>query len=223
MKSVHFFPSLKQARKCIKMYMLVYACRVFSLNFWWGDSKFLAPVEDRRGRSLMGGGNLWKKSNWSQNCPPNAKLGLFCYFKHEVQLFKILLSLKVVKFDTKCIWIFQFLGRTSTGGGQALVQKRGQVSDGGIDKIFVRWGPQSPQKKPWHVNEFSGHVDTIWDRCGNLGNTASSIGKELTPDCNPNERQTVVVHFNSAICGWILNCIHRISPDYFRTSEIQSC
>ena len=34
------------------------------------------------------------------------------------------------------------------GGGQALVQKRGQMSDGGIGKIFAGWGdPQSPQEK----------------------------------------------------------------------------
>ena len=26
---------------------------------------------------------------------------IFCYFKHEIRLFKVLLSLKVVKFDTK--------------------------------------------------------------------------------------------------------------------------
>ena len=52
--------------------------RVFSLNFWWGgDSKCLVPVR-RLGRSPMGGGDLQKKkSDWSQNCPPNAKLGLF--------------------------------------------------------------------------------------------------------------------------------------------------
>ena len=44
--------------------------RVFSLNFWWGgDSKFLVPVGPRRGRSQMGGGNLQKKSDWSQKCP----------------------------------------------------------------------------------------------------------------------------------------------------------
>ena len=29
--------------------------RVFSLNFWWGDSKFLVPIGDRRGGSWMGG------------------------------------------------------------------------------------------------------------------------------------------------------------------------
>ena len=42
-----------------------------------------------------------------------------------------------------------FRGRTSAGGGeQALVQKRGQVSDGGIGKIFAGWGdPPSPPRK----------------------------------------------------------------------------
>ena len=33
------------------------------------------------------------------------------------------------------------------GGGQALVQKRGQVSDRGIDKIFAGWGDPSPPGK----------------------------------------------------------------------------
>ena len=74
----------------------------FSLNFWWGDSKFFVLVGPRRGRSRMGEGTWQKKNlNWSRNCPPNAKLGHFCYFKHEIQLFKVLLSLRVVKFDTK--------------------------------------------------------------------------------------------------------------------------
>ena len=78
---------------------------------------------------------------------------IFCYFKHEIQLVKVLLSLKVVKFDTKMYLNFSnFRGRTSAGGGQALVQKRGQVSDGGggIGKIFAGWGdpPVPPRKKP---------------------------------------------------------------------------
>ena len=61
------------------------------------------------------------------------------------------MSLKVVKFDTKMYLNFSnFRGRTSAGGGQALVQKRGQVSDGGGDcQNFRRMGgdPQSPQEK----------------------------------------------------------------------------
>ena len=48
--------------------------------------------------SLMGaksdGGTCEKKSDQSQNCPHNAKLGLFCYFKHEIQLFKGTFELK---------------------------------------------------------------------------------------------------------------------------------
>ena len=83
--------------------------------------------------------------------PVGSKIGpFFCYFKHEIQLFKVLLSLKVVKFDTKMYLNFSnFRGRTSAGGGggQALVQKRGQVSDGGIGKIFAGWGTPSPPGK----------------------------------------------------------------------------
>ena len=50
--------------------------RVFSRNFWWGGGgiKIVGP---QRGRSQMGGGDLRKKSDWSQNCPLNAKLGHF--------------------------------------------------------------------------------------------------------------------------------------------------
>ena len=55
--------------------------RVFSLNFWWGDSKFLVPVgRSPTGTKSDGGGNLQKKSDWSQNCPPNAELGHFLQF-----------------------------------------------------------------------------------------------------------------------------------------------
>ena len=63
--------------------------------------------------------------------------------------FKVLLSLKVVKFDTKMYLNFSnFRRQTSAGGGQTLVQKWGQVSDGGIDKIFAGWGdPPVPQEK----------------------------------------------------------------------------
>ena len=64
------------------------------------------------------------------------------------------MSLKVVKFDTKMYLNFSnFRGRTSAGGGgQALVQKQGQVSDGGggLAKFLPfcqMGGPPSPQEK----------------------------------------------------------------------------
>ena len=42
----------------------------------------------------------------------------FGHFKHEIQLFKVLLSLEVVNFDTKMYLNFSnFRGRTSAGGG----------------------------------------------------------------------------------------------------------
>ena len=90
----------------------------------------------------------------------------FCYFKHEIQLFKVLLSLKV-KFDTKMYLNFSnFRGRTSAGGvgwgvgRQALVQKRGQVSDGGDWQNFRRMGrpPVPPEKTLLH----HVHIFLIW-------------------------------------------------------------
>ena len=74
---------------------------------------------------------------------------IFCYFKHEIQLFKVLLSLKVVKFDTKMYLNFSnFRGQTSAGGGQALGPKPGTSVGWGIGKIFARWGtPPVPREK----------------------------------------------------------------------------
>ena len=73
-----------------------------------------------------------------------------------LQLFKVLLSLKVVKFDTKMYLNFSnFRGRTSAGGGgQTLVQKWGQVSDGGDWQNFRRMGgpPVPPGQKPCRVH-----------------------------------------------------------------------
>ena len=73
---------------------------------------------------------------------------IFCYFRHEIQL--VLLSLKVVKFETKMNLNFShFWGRTSAGGNKPWSKKRGQVSDGRGLTIFLPDGgtPQSPQEK----------------------------------------------------------------------------
>ena len=116
-----------------------------------GDSKFLVPVSPQWGWSRMGG--TWKKSDWSQNCPLNAKLGHFCYFKHEIQLFKVLLNLKVFKFDTKMhLNLSNFQGRTSAGGGKSLGPKMGtSVGWGGFTIFLPDGGPQSPQEKTCKV------------------------------------------------------------------------
>ena len=70
------------------------------------------------------------------------------YFKHEIPLFQVLMSLKVFKFDTKNLFkFFKFSGTKLGRGGQALVQKRGQVSIGGLTKFLPDGGPPVlPQK-----------------------------------------------------------------------------
>ena len=66
-------------------------------------------------------------------------------------LFKVLLSLKVVKFDTKMYLNFSnFWGRTSAGGGDKPWSKNGdKCRIGAIAKIFAGWGdpPVPPRKK----------------------------------------------------------------------------
>ena len=65
-----------------------------------------------------------------------------------------------------------FQGRTSAGGGgQALVQKRGQVLDGGIGKNFARWGepPVPPGKKPclfWTRHSFLKTQKLVFEEWG---------------------------------------------------------
>ena len=73
---------------------------------------------------------------------------IFCYSKHEIQLFKVLLSWKVVKFDTKMYSNFSnFRGWTSAGGGTSLGPKTGtSVGWGGLAK-FSPDGGDPPRKK----------------------------------------------------------------------------
>ena len=63
----------------------------------------------------------------------------------------VLMSLKAVKFDTKMYLNFSNFRRQTSAGGQALVQKRGQVSDGGLTKFLPEGGPPSPtpREKTW--------------------------------------------------------------------------
>ena len=128
------------------------ALRVFSLNFWWGGGT--QNIWDE-----VGWGDLGRKFDWSQNCPPNEELGLFCFFKHEIQLFKVLFSLKVVKFDTKMYLYFSnFQGRTSAGGrGTSLGPKTGDKCQMGDWQNFSWMGdPVPPGKNPGPSDRMAG-------------------------------------------------------------------
>ena len=57
----------------------------FSKFLMEGDLKIFGPRRSPKGMksgrwNQSGGGDLWKKSDWSQNCPLNAKLGHFLLF-----------------------------------------------------------------------------------------------------------------------------------------------
>ena len=89
------------------------------------------------------------KKNPTEAKTANAKLGHFCYFKHEIQLFKVLLSLKIVKFDTKMYLNFSNFRGQTLAGGDMLWSKNGNKCwmGRGIDKIFAGWGTPCPPRK----------------------------------------------------------------------------
>ena len=97
-----------------------------------------------------GGGGLEKKilpetktahlmQNWA----------IFCYFKNEIHLFKVLLSLKIVKFDTKMYLNFSnFQRRTSAGGGgKPWSKNEDKFWMGGLTKFSLDGGPPVPPGK----------------------------------------------------------------------------
>ena len=123
----------------------LFCCRVFSLNFWWGGLKVFGPRQSPTG-TKWDGGDLRKKSDWSQNCPPNAKIRPFF-----ATLSTNTFELKSSQIRHKNVFkFFKFSGTNLGGGEQALVQKRGQVSDGGrLTKFLPDGGPPVPPgKKP---------------------------------------------------------------------------
>ena len=61
--------------------------RVFSLNFWWGGLKIFGPHRSPTGTKSDGGGDLRKKSDWSQNCPLKGVLHLWALFLKTLCIF----------------------------------------------------------------------------------------------------------------------------------------
>ena len=152
-------------------------------NFWSPSVSDGDEVEWTRGLAK-------KNPTEAKTAQFNAKLGLFCYFKHEIQLFKVLLSLKVVKFDTKMYSNFSnFQGWTSAGEEQALVQKRGQVSDGGDWQNFRQMGgPPVPLEKKTLPREINCIPFLGWMCCHHASlpvrqhQRSENIGRISTPN-----------------------------------------
>ena len=136
-----------------------------------GTQNFWSPSVPDRDELGWGRGRLAKKkkkkSDWSQNCPLNAKLGHFCYFKHEIQLFKpeVLLSLTEVKFDTKMYLNFSnFREQTSAGVGDKPWSKNRDMCRMG-DKISPdRGDPQVLQEKTLHCWHYICHLVCLFIR-----------------------------------------------------------
>ena len=112
-------------------------------NFW--------SPSDPNGDKVDGGTCKKKNLTESKTAHLMQNLVIFCYSKHEIQLFKVLLSLKVVIFYIKMYLIFShFQGRTSAGGDKPWSKNGDKCQMGGLTK-FSRdeRTPQSPPgKKP---------------------------------------------------------------------------
>ena len=130
----------------------------FSLKFLWGGSKFLVPVSPDGDEVRWGEGDLQKKSDWSQNCPPYAKLGhFFCYFKHEIQL--------TFELKSSQIWhknVFKFFN-FFFGGGTSLGPKTTSVAWGDWQNFRWMGDPQFPPRKKT-LTPFVTLTVNLWQR-----------------------------------------------------------
>ena len=129
-------------------------CPGFSSKFLMGGGEthnFWSPSVPDGDEVRWGGGTCEKNLTEAKTAQLMQNLAIFCYFKHEIQLFKVLLSLKVVKFDTKMyLNLSNIWGRTSAGGKDKPWSKNGDKCwMGGLTKFSPDGGtPQSPPKNP---------------------------------------------------------------------------
>ena len=114
-----------------------------------GTQNFWSPsVPD--GDEVRWEGDLRKKLRLKPKLPTYAKSD---HLLLEIQLFKVLTSLKVVKFDTKMYLNFSnFRGRTSAGGDKPWSKNGDKCRMGGLAKFSPDGGP--PRKNPAVVTDF---------------------------------------------------------------------
>ena len=101
--------------------------------------------------TVVGGFGGGKKFRWNQKNPRQKFLNFWC-FKHEIKLSDT--GFKPNGFQNWCkavyfvvvivvvvvVFFLQIFGDKSQKGGATLVQKKGQISDGGTGQFFARKG-----------------------------------------------------------------------------------
>ena len=91
---------------------------------------------------------------------PSVPDAIFCCFRHEIYLFKVLLSLKVVKFDTKMYSNFSnFWELTSAKGDKPWSKNGDKCRMGGLTKFSPDGG--TPQEKNHALITSSSHSGTV--------------------------------------------------------------
>ena len=131
-----------------------------------GGLKIFRPRRSPAGTKSDGWGTCEKNPTEAKTAHLTQNLAIFCYFNHEIQLFKVLLSLKVVKFDTKMYLNFsKFRGQTSAGGDKPW-SKNGDKSrmGGGLTKFSPdgRTAPVPQEKKPCTLTVFLIYSCIYW-------------------------------------------------------------
>ena len=113
-----------------------------------GDLKIFGPCWSPTGTKSDGGG-LAKKSDWSRNCPPNAKLGHFLLFYAWNTAFQGTFELKSSQIWHKTVFKFFKFSETNLGWGDKPWSKIGdKCRMGGLTKFSLDGGtPQSPREK----------------------------------------------------------------------------
>ena len=123
-----------------------------------GDSKFSVPVGPRRGQSRMGE-NLRKKSDWSQNCLLNAKLGHF-YLSMKYSFLRYFWVTRLRQIWQKNVFKFvKFSGMNLGWGGDKHWSKNWDMCRmGELAKFLPDGGPPRPpgKKKPWTQSGYIG-------------------------------------------------------------------
>ena len=138
------------------------------------DTHVFGPRSSPTGTKWDGGG-LAKKIWLKPKLPTWCKIRpFFCYFKHEIQLFKVLLSLKVVIFDTK-MYIHTYKDIYKAPFDQKDTKR--------YRKRKNRWGKKKKRQEPKKKgNQLIGKNMTFKRLFeGGSGGSASDHGREVVP------------------------------------------
>ena len=144
--------------------------QVFFCKFFHGGNMYFFPS-----RTKSDEGGTWKKILTEAPKPPKLNLRNFWCFKHEMQLFKVVSSIKVVKIYTKYTKIVKIFGDKcrfkGTGSGRKM---RMSARWRRLTKFLPTEGTPGPhQEKLYGDKECESLIQIFANYTYNTGNTLS--------------------------------------------------